>query len=49
MESESGSDVDLMKTYVLVGIILLRKLKIEKIDSVLLNKEVYWKTQNSQT
>ena len=30
MESESGLDVDLMRTYVLVGIILLGIVKIKK-------------------
>lgn len=40
MESESRVVVDLMKTYVLVGIIPLRKVKI---DRICLNKEAYWK------
>lgn len=49
MESESGLDADLMRTYVLVGIIPLGKVKIRKIDRICLNEETYWRTQNLWT
>lgn len=49
MESESWLDVLLMRTYVLVGVILLRKVKIEMIDRICLNKEAYGRTQKSWT
>lgn len=46
MEFEPGLGIYLMRTYVLVSITPLKKVKIEKIDKICL-KRAYWKTQNS--